>query len=680
MGVLDMLGIKRRQADRVGQADLTEPMPQQIDPYQTYNPGELADEVTNEFRRRQQERMPFELQWRLNIAFIDGNQYLDINPIAQTIEEIPKLYWWQEREVFNHIAPNIEVRIARLSRMRPILKVRPGSNEREDVRKTKVSSHLLKNIYYDQKMRDKITDMIPWLEATGTVLLKNYWDPEAGPEVPIQLITEEGAQQAVVREGDLGTVICPSQEIFPDSSFHQEISDCKNIIHAKAYHIQDIKDSWGVEVASEESSVLRLVHSLTGQGGLGINSGYRYTTMQLKDHALVKEFWEIPTKRWPKGRLIIVANGQLLHFGPLPYFVGQNGERALPFVKATCINRPGCFWGKTVAERLIPIQRRYNALRNRKAEYLNSCTIGGWLVEEGSVDLATWEQDSCGPGFIGEYSKGLGTPQRVQNPPLPNEFETEEHTLLQEFSILSGVSEISRQSSAPTGVKSGVALQLALEQDETRLSATASNIEETLIELGSQWLRLCKQYVKGYRVLESVGKNNVVDVYEWTGSDLKAEDVIIDSSSAMSESPAQRKQMVFDLMSAGLFIDPETGRLDRTARSRILEALDMGDWEDIDSSDQLHLAKAERENRMFTEGLFVAPAPFDDHNIHLKAHNEHRLSVEYEALVQERPEVAVYYDNHVAMHSYLVNQAMMASMQAAAMMQQGPEQPQGNNA
>ena len=76
------------------------------------------------------------------------------------------------------------------------------------------------------------------------------------------------------------------------------------------------------------------------------------------------------------------------------------------------------------------------------------------------------------------------------NPPLPSAFETEEQTLLTEFSILSGVSEVSRQSNAPPGVKSGVAMSLALEQDETRLSDTANNIELGLVECGSQWLRL----------------------------------------------------------------------------------------------------------------------------------------------------------------------------------------------
>lgn len=63
----------------------------------TYN-EELVGLVEKEFKRRQDERQPFELQWRLNLAFQDGNQYLDINTASMALEEMPVLYDWQERE------------------------------------------------------------------------------------------------------------------------------------------------------------------------------------------------------------------------------------------------------------------------------------------------------------------------------------------------------------------------------------------------------------------------------------------------------------------------------------------------------------------------------------------------------------------------------------------------------
>lgn len=663
--ILGLLGVSRnKETDK--DRDVRYSDENTTNPYEATDADSLVNFVQTEFKRREMERLPYELQWRLNIAFIEGNQYLDVNPVALTIEEVPKLYWWQEREVFNHIAPNIEVRIARLSKMRPQLKARPSSNDKDDLRRTRVTNQLINNIYYDNRIKDKILDLIPWLEATGTVLFKNHWNPNAGPVIVVRDESDGKVVEYAIREGDLEVTLCPAVEIYPDSCLHQEVTDCKSIIHAKAYHVDDIKDIWGVEVTPETSAVWRLTQSVLGQGGLGVTGGYKYTTQYVKDTAIVKEYWEMPSKRWPEGRLIIVANGKLLYFGPNPYRVGPDGQIGLPFTKVVCIKRPGVFWGKTVVERLIPIQRRYNALRNRKAEFLNNCSIGGWLVEENSVDLDQWEENAGSPGFIGVYRPGTNPPIRIQNNSLPQEFESEEAVLLQEFSILSGVSELSRQSKAPTGVKSGVALSIALEQDETRLSATALNIEEFLVESAIQWLRLYKQFVNSYRILNVVGKNNIVDVFEWTGSDLKADDIIIEPITSLSETPAQRRQMVFDLLTAGLFIDPDTGRIDKNIRHKILETLEMGNWEDIDAEDELHIAKAERENRLLAGMQGVMPMPYDNHDLHIKLHNEYRLTSDYEMLKTEMPQVEQIFEAHIAAHNQYILQRQQMLMQLQA--------------
>lgn len=644
-----------------------QPAGPQDDPYANYSTKEIVDFVEKEFERRQKERIPFELQWRLNIAFIEGNQYVQINEVAQTLDRIPEDYWYEQREVFNHIAPNIESRQARLGKMRPVLKVRPGSSDKSDIRATKISTQLLQSVQHEQKMRNKMHEVIRWLELTGTCCIKNIWNPDAGPLVP-QIDPQTGepmvdpatGQPVLIREGDLEVVVCPAPEIFPESPYNQKIEDNRSIIHAKIYPVKVVKEIWGIDVPPEESKVVRLQELKTGGGFIGktYTSGMKES---LKEAVIVKEYHELPTKKYPMGRLIVVANHKLLSFGPLPYKIGKDGKLGLPFVKMCCIERPGLFWGRTVIERLIPLQRRYNALRNRKAEYLSACAIGGWIVEENSiVDMADLEASGNAPGYICRYRAGTSPPQRTTNPPLPSTFETEEQTLLTEFSILSGVSEVSRQSKAPPGVKSGVAMSLALEQDETRLSDTANNIELGLVECGSQWLRLLKQFVKIPRLVRIAGKDNVVDVMDWTASDLKPEDVIMDSFSALSESPTQRRQMVFDLLGMGLFHNPDTGVIDRAARTRIMEMLQFLDWEGVDDDDQLHSAKAERENRQLANGNPCMPVHYDSHFLHIKRHNEFRLSTEYEALIAEHPQIEEIFEAHVLAH-----------MQALAPLMQG---------
>lgn len=646
---------------------------------------ELVGHVEKEFKRRQDERRPFELQWRLNLAFLDGNQYLDINTASMALEEMPVLYDWQEREVFNHIAPNIETRISKLKRVRSVLKVRPGTDDQADLHSAKVSTHILRNNYNDQRIRDKQVEELSWMETCGTVLRKHPWNPKLGRLVGKQQQgnpDETGQVPEVdVREGEGETIVVPPQEFYPDSCYRNGLEECKSIIHAKAYHIDDILDIWGVEVAEEKAEVEQLQRNMTGLGGLGYGQGgFLFHTIKLEKHAIVKEYWELPTKKYPEGRLIIVAGGKLLSAGPIPYLVGEDGAPGYPFAMLICLKRPGIFWGKTVLERLIPVQRRYNALKNRKAEYLNRCAIGQWLVEREAIeDMDAFERDAGFPGQVHIYEAGHKPPEMVQNPTLPSTFEEEERSLLSLFSILSGVSEISRESAVPSGVKSGIAIDLLREQDDTRLSNTADNIERFNIQSGKIQLRLAKQFVTFPRTLHAIGKNNVAEVMDWTGSDIRSEDIIIDNMGALAESPAQKRQMVFDLLESGLLNDPETGQINTEMRSKVFEMIEMGEWESADDMSQLHLAKAERENRSLAQGQFVEPVDYDDHIVHISRHNAFRLTVDYAELVAQYPVVEQIFNEHVKMHlMYLQAQALTQAQVRAQLA--APEEGGGQNA
>ncbi len=85
---------------------------------------DLVKEVKDDFERRREERRSYELQWRLNMNFLMGNQYCEISPRGD-VEDVGKQYFWQEREVFNHIAPIVETRLAKLGRVKASISVRP---------------------------------------------------------------------------------------------------------------------------------------------------------------------------------------------------------------------------------------------------------------------------------------------------------------------------------------------------------------------------------------------------------------------------------------------------------------------------------------------------------------------------------------------------------------------------
>ena len=56
----------------------------------------LVSEVQSDFKRRQEERRAYERGWQLNMNFISGNQYCDVNALGE-IENENGGYFWQER-------------------------------------------------------------------------------------------------------------------------------------------------------------------------------------------------------------------------------------------------------------------------------------------------------------------------------------------------------------------------------------------------------------------------------------------------------------------------------------------------------------------------------------------------------------------------------------------------------
>lgn len=665
---------------------------------------EIAKFVEDEYQQRRETRLPFELQWRLNAEFLNGNQYLDIEPSSLSIQEIPKISWHQEREVFNQIAAIFETRVAQLSRTSPILKVRPASQDDGDIGAAKVSSGLLQAQWHEENMDILWDDLCSWTELTGTAFIKSVWDKDKGQTVFTQQVPKQGPKEESqikngdteqveqiletdydtieIKEGNIETCVVSPYEIFPDNNYATSIASLNSLIHARAYHIKDIDEIWGVKVEPEKVDVMSQQQMQSGLGGIGYSvGGFRGKSMQMQNHAIVKEYYERPSKKYAEGRFIIVANKKTLHVGPLPYKIGSDDERDFPFSIARSIKQPGRFWGKSCVERLIPIQRRYNALRNRKAEYLNRVVIGQWYEPEGSLTDDSELNDE--PGNVIRYRPTAGhKPEPVVQPGLPQEFESEVQTLLNEFTAISGVSELSRYSQAPPGVKSGVALSIANEQDNTRISNTASNLAQCIKVMGKQWLRLYKQFAQEPRVLRVAGRERDVEVMHWTASMLRSDDVVIENSSALAETPAQRRQMVFDMMSSGLFVKEEVSNISEGSKRKIFEMLEYGNWEEtLMEMSRLQEQKAKRENMKMKQGIPVPLNDYDDDELHVEMHNRLRMSADYEDIFNQPDGETIneMFMAHIYEHSERIQmreQAMMEQQLAQLQAQEAITKPQ----
>ena len=102
----------------------------------------IAEEIEADFENRREARRTLESGWALNVEFLKGNQYVDVSPLGG-VEEVEKRFYWQNRHCFNHIAPTVEARMAKLTRMKPKLKVRAFSDEDGDVKAAKLATGVI---------------------------------------------------------------------------------------------------------------------------------------------------------------------------------------------------------------------------------------------------------------------------------------------------------------------------------------------------------------------------------------------------------------------------------------------------------------------------------------------------------------------------------------------------------
>lgn len=603
--------------------------------------NKLVKEVIEDFNKRAMARKSFDNIWKINMNFLMGNQFCSVG--YSGVEESEKQFFWQEREVFNHIAPIFDIRYSKLSNILPDISIIPASSDEKDKNSAKVCKKIYQSVKEKLNINGLTNKAIKWAEVCGTVFYKVGWNNFKGAVVGKD---DKGRE---IRSGEVEVSVVSPFEIYPDTAVAESIEECQSIIHAKAYKTSQIKSMYGIEVEGRVVNTFSLDSITESIGGLGYNgTAPKIIESRKSDSAIVIERYCRPSVEYPEGRLTIVAGDRLVYDGVLPYKLGADGERDFPFIKQTCTEEPGCFWGTSIIERLIPVQRAYNAIKNRKHEFVNRLSMGVLSVEDGSVDLDNLEDEGLCPGKVLVYRQGSIAPKFLEGESLPSGIEDEEQKLLEEFSKISGVSETLGTDYASANI-SGVALELMISQDEARLNATSESIREANIKLAQFILKLYKQFALFPRLAKIVGQTGGVEMFYFSSSDITSDDIILSAQSDNISSPAQKREMVFKLLENGI-LENEEGKLTNRMKTKILEMLGMGVWENAQDLNELHIKKAGNENLKMLDGLSCKIMEIDEHKLHINEHIAFMLGEEYEMAKAKNEKLEEIFLEHIRAH------------------------------
>lgn len=623
----------------------------------------IINEIKDKLERRRKERQPLELQWQLNSNFYDGNQYCDINIGLREIKPyaVCDSEEGASREVFNRIAPLIETRVANLKKVNYAMEVKSATNELEDFQKAKISTAILRNTQEKSGFNAKKDALILWNEICGSCFWLTWWDASKGEEYA-RFVEEYHAPdgrvsriERAVYEGDVDYGLLTPYEVYPESIYRQSVAEQGSVIVEQVLSVEKIKNLYGIEVDGEEVDTFNLTPQ-PGAGGLG----YEATVVSLSKAKMenckkVITFFERRTKEYPEGRMaILIGEDKLAYYGPMPY-------DDIPIIRTVCKERSGQFFGKSVIEDLIPLQRAYNTACNDIADYLKKAKSSQWLVLEDSVDIDDFANQANLSDAILVYKNPNYPPIRQSAVAFSGDVFKQKYDLENQMEYVAAVSQLMVYGQTPSGVTSGTAIESLRDIDNTRLALTGDYIRNAVIEMAKHWLHMYKRFAGLYRVIQNTGLNDIGAALVWNSDDITSYDVSFTTENELLLSETSQWQRILQLLQSGITDE----RLLSEASEKAREFIKSGAYNSEITINELQTQNAARENQMLTMGVFPSVNEYDNHNLHAEEHLKFILQAEFKLLERENPAMAEAMVEHWKAHRAIIEQNMMAAQMQA---------------
>lgn len=604
-------------------------------------------------RKARNDRIPFERQWYLNLAFFFGRQWVtwiggSTFDYARLFE--PRRRSWQVRLTTNKIRPRALKMVAKLSQEKPRGFVLPNSTDDDDIVAARAAETILEYVSENQTNQDQILREADfWSVVCGTSFIKDWFDDTVvDPAGGIGLIKLEALSPF---------------HIFIPSLEDEDIDNQPWVCHVATKTVEWVRATHGVELeptTSYTASVLndRFLH------GLGINQN------TARDAVIVYEMWIKPgtSKHIPEGGKITWSQDRVLDISrnkasetEAPAFLHGN---EYPFTRR--VQTPtGRFYGETPVTDMVPLQMEYNRGRSQVIEARNRAAKPMILAPRGSVDA---RRITAEPGLVVTYEPALNPPMQMELQPLPSYVMQDLQLIERDLDELASQGEISR-GDAPGRVEAATAIAFLQEEQDAVISLATDNKELAIQRIGKHSLTYVSTFWDATRTINVSGRNQQFESYVFSKTDVKSNvNFHVVAGSARPLSRSGKQALILDLLKQGAI-----------PVGKGLQYLQLGDaaklWEEL----QIDTRQSERENVRMIQGVQTPVNDFDDDIVHIQVHDDYRKRQEYETLSDESKtllRVHVFRHLHqLAIKNNLVPQMDPAQMQNALIqMQQDPTQ------
>lgn len=389
---------------------------------------------------------------------------------------------------------------ARVTRDEPSIKAWPNEAGPSDPASANTANAVL-SFYRLKSRRRALLPEGAWnAQSAACVAFKAAWDPDEGPKTP------EGQPL-----GDIKVEMLTIFDFGIDPT--DRIEDAQWCFFRSLIDKHEARSRLWAAGIKEEAELFS--GSLPGQ--------------DRDDVVEVMELWFKPSARIPRGLFATIVGGQVVDSMDFPYEHGQ-----LPVAIWKVQARAGHPYGDTHVNDAVPLQDNLNKLHAALTSITAKCAR--WmkvLLPQSMLDV--WGDADEAIGFTdAENANAI----RVISAPPPSPLivsQIEEHERM--ISQVFGVNEQVEGSQASQS-KNARHLAYISELDAQKLSTARRNLDDCLLRLDRQVLRLAQQFIVDERLIRIVGPQGAPEIVAFRGADLDGMDVILEPAPGADQSRA----------------------------------------------------------------------------------------------------------------------------------------------
>lgn len=684
--------------------------------------NKIASTIETFYKTDSQQKAYLSYHWELVHLMLDGQQWLVYDGNVQSggmwrrlspspaNEYIP-------RPVTNYLFDAYQTLKGYLLKNKPRSTIRPNTQTYRDKIAAKIGELILETNYERLREAYNYEYAAACLVTYGTVFKKDYWDSSYSNTVKVPRMTERpvmdpmtgmptGEMEEVpeidpmsgeevfdeIPLGDANTCIVEPYRIAIDP-LAANLHEARWIAEYSIRPIEWVMENYDKQepgytgLAKEIKPEKTLPNAMRRFFQLKTSSGVRNTMMGLsttgqgndemvENAVVVKEVYERPTAKYPKGRLIVVANNKTLYVSDSPYQGPDQGDWH-PYSECRWEIVPGRFWGKGPLDNAVEIQRQINSIDSIIILTRKTMAVPQKLVPQGSVSKGSWTGQ---PGQQVDYRPGPNGEKPENIPPIgvDDQVFAERQQRVDDLKAVTGAVDILK-GDKPPGVTAASALSLLFEVGTGKLFPILDRWKQFVESSQKKQLRLIANKYKEPRpdfiqMLISRNKELTEDqLKNFIGRDLYDNcDVRIEAASSIPKLKAAEHAYLLELAQLGVL------NLENPANKK--EFLDRFGIQGFDHDYGKDAQRASWENSVI-DNIAIEPEQHpivlqtDNHEIHIAMHSDRTKEP---AFLDLPFEVQQAYFAHIHEHEQAIAEAKQQQMMEAAMMGQPPTPPQPN--